>query len=144
MNWTRGPIYFRGDVDGGVSNGPPELKEADRLEWLAILPVWKTGQKTDLVECTGPAMFPDAWAIIHIPTMVVFAFTLSKEKAQAFCERAETELGDWWGFCYHRDDRGNYIYPSKHGKEETMERVHEFNQRMEDEGLLFGPKDRIP
>lgn len=138
MGWRRQIVCYRGD-ESSVSDGPPYFKEADVLENLAILPVWKTGKFTDegfdMLIFEGPPLLPDAWAILHIPTQVIFAFALTETNAREFCKQATAELGDYWDFCYRSHSPR---YPNRHDKEGTRRKVFEFTDRLAGEGVIFG------
>ncbi|MCI0726405.1 MAG: hypothetical protein L0332_06740 [Chloroflexi bacterium] len=137
-NWVRQPVSFLTDDPdtGRISAGPVFTSQrGERLGYLAIVPVFWHGERradgSPVVYFDG-RLVPDAWGIVHIPTRVLFAFSMSQDKARAYCERAEAELGDWWDFTWHRFPRG---------KEETRRRVYATTDWGTREGLFYRPGD---
>lgn len=131
INWEKNHIVARGD-DGSFYL----VEEAEILGYLAVFPMWWDGDYSEegykILLFERKSLFPEAWAICHLPTQVIAAFSLSPDDARRFCEQA-SELGDFWNFCY------GYCptYPNKLDKETCMQQYKAFYSQPEVRKLLY-------
>lgn len=118
-SWINKPICVKPDPRFDQSH-EPFILEANCLDYLSIVPTWWTGRTDEagdkVVQFKRRRLPVESWAIVHIPTGKIFAFSLTEEAAREFCEHGQA-LGDIWAFS-----GGKYSVL----REETKKRICEF------------------
>ena len=126
--WQHESIIVRPDT------GPLVAIDAEVLGYLALVPMWPNGEYDGDGNQTvvfDRLLLPPVWAIVHLPTQQVMAFSLTHDDARRFCQEA-LALGDFWDFCYYR-----FGYPNRLDRDTTMRRYQEFYNRPEIRRLVY-------
>lgn len=82
--WQHESIIVRPDT------GPLVAVEAEVLGYLALVPTWSNGEYDGDGNQTvvfDRQLLPPVWAIVHLPTQQVMAFSLTHDDARRFCRR---------------------------------------------------------